>query len=228
MTGARAHDLILLAEPAMLLTGTEPDWVSRSLAAAPWVVVRRAAAPPGLLAVGVRGAARHERHAAHIPQQAAARLVRPEDLRTGDGTGTGGAERTAALKTLCEVRPVLEGTGCLWGPVGSVGFEKATGRPATTPTSDLDLVIRIGTLPTARWASGIHSRLSRFSARVDCQIETPAGAVALAELAAGPPRLVLRTSSGPRLLTHDAVNALAAAQACHWSHRDALGVRERP
>ncbi|MET9044492.1 malonate decarboxylase holo-ACP synthase [Streptomyces sp. NPDC004362] len=225
MPGARAHDLILLTEPALLLSGTEPDWVPRSLANAPWVVIRRAIAPPGRLPVGVRGTARHERHAVHIPQEAAARLVRPEDLRAANGAG---AERTAALETLCEVRPHLDETACPWGPVGSVGFEKATGQPVTTPASDLDLVIRTETLPTARWARSVHSRLSGFSARVDCQIETPAGAVALAELAADPPQLALRTSSGPRLLTHDAVKALAAVKARHRSHRDPLGVWERP
>lgn len=225
MPGPRAHDLILLTEPATLLSGNEPDWVPRSLATAPWVVVRRTVAQPGWLPVGVRGVARHERHAAHIPQVAVARIVGPEDLREAHSTGT---ERTAPLETLLKVRPVLDTTACPWGPVGSVGFEKATGQPVTTAASDLDLVIRTERLPTARWACSLHRRLSGFSARVDCQIETPGGAVALAELASDPPQLILRTTSGPRLLTHDMVNALAAAEAPHRPHPHPMDVRGRP
>ncbi|MET8768854.1 hypothetical protein, partial [Streptomyces sp. NPDC004658] len=57
-----AHDLVRLAAPADLrpvpCTGSQPAWVRDSLVAAPWAVVRRAPAPPGLVPVGVRGAGR--------------------------------------------------------------------------------------------------------------------------------------------------------------------------
>lgn len=257
--GPRAHDLIRLTDPAMLLTGTEPDWVARSLLTTPWVVVRRAEAPPGHLPVGVRGTARHERHAAEIPRWAAARTVRPEelrpavrrgdigpvvrpedigpavrpedlgpavrpeDLRPGEGT-----DRTPALAALRQICPFLDELALAWGPVGSVGFERATGRPVTTAGSDLDLIVRTETLPTPAWAAGLHKRLSVLPARVDCQVETPAGAVALAELAAGPDQLLLRTRSGPRLTTYHQERVPTVPPPDRRPHRDPQSVPERP
>ncbi|MET7422649.1 phosphoribosyl-dephospho-CoA transferase MdcG domain-containing protein [Dactylosporangium sp. NPDC005555] len=84
-----------------------------------------------------------------------------------------------------------------WGPTGSAGFELATGHPTTTDASDLDVIIRRDTIPTAVWAAELRDRLP---AGVDCLIETPAGGVALAELAAGPATVALRTGDGPRLV----------------------------
>ena len=194
----RPHDLVLLADPTALLTGSEPAWVGRALAAAPWVVVRRCTATVGHLAVGVRGSARHERHALLIPHTAAAAVTWPEDLRCT--TSVLGA-RTAALAALQVASPLLDDLGCPWGPTGSVGFELATGRPTTTPASDLDLLIRTDTLPTPAWAAVLAGRLSTLPVQVDCQLETGAGAVALAELATAPPTLMLRTDAGPRLTT---------------------------
>ena len=57
MIEARPHDLVRLADPDEILTGTEPAWVGAALAAAPWAVIRRAPAPAGHLAAGVRGPA---------------------------------------------------------------------------------------------------------------------------------------------------------------------------
>lgn len=71
MSHHRPHDLLRIADPGAHLTGSEPAWVGPSLAAAPWVVVRRSTAPTGQLAVGVRGQARHERHALFMPINAA-------------------------------------------------------------------------------------------------------------------------------------------------------------
>jgi phosphoribosyl-dephospho-CoA transferase len=36
---------------------------------------------------------------------------------------------------------------------------------------------------------------------VDCQVETPSGAVALAELVDGPSDIMVRTAAGPRLVS---------------------------
>jgi phosphoribosyl-dephospho-CoA transferase len=77
---AQPHDLVRLADPDAILAGTEPAWVGVALAAAPWAVIRRAPAPAGHLAAGVRGPARHQRHAMLIPAGAVAGITRPEDL----------------------------------------------------------------------------------------------------------------------------------------------------
>lgn len=198
MIGARPHDLVRLADPEEILTGTEPAWVGCALAAVPWAVIRRAPAPAGHLAVGVRGPARHQRHAMLIPAGVAAGIARPEDLRPA--AGVIGPE-TPALAALRECCPIFDGLGRPWGPTGSAGFELATGRPATTQASDLDLLIRLGTLSGFACAAELAGQLSRLPARVDCQLETGHGAVALAELATHPDKIVLRTSDGPRLLT---------------------------
>jgi phosphoribosyl-dephospho-CoA transferase len=195
---ARPHDLVRLADPDPILTGTEPTWVGAALAAAPWIVIRRARAPAGHLAAGVRGPARHQRHAMLIPAGAAAGIARPEDLRPAASVI---APETPALAALRECRPILDGLGRPWGPTGSAGFELATGYPATTQDSDLDLLIRLGALSGFTRAAALASKLSGLPARVDCYLETGHGAVALAELATHPDKIVLRTSDGPRLVT---------------------------
>jgi len=195
---AQPHDLVRLADPDEILTGTEPAWVGAALAAAPWIVIRRARAPAGHLAAGVRGPARHQRHAMLIPAGAAAGIARPEDLRPAASVI---APETPALAALRECRPILDGLGRPWGPTGSAGFELATGYPATTQDSDLDLLIRLGALSGFTRAAALASKLSGLPARVDCYLETGHGAVALAELAAHPDKIVLRTSDGPRLVT---------------------------
>ncbi len=201
---ARTHDLVRLADPAVLLTGTEPAWVAQSLAGAPWAVVRRGRAPDGHLAVGVRGPARHQRHPAQVPGRSVLDVTRPEQLGPPQDAA---ADRTPALAALRAVRPVLDGLGHDWGPVGGVGFELATGRPATTPHSDLDVVVRCDPLPAAGWAATLLDAFRGLPARVDCLLETTAGAVALAELATGADRVVLRTAGGACLVDPARVGA---------------------
>jgi phosphoribosyl-dephospho-CoA transferase len=173
----RPHDLLRLRRPVD--PDGAPAWVARALADTPWVVVRRATATPGTIAVGVRGRTRADRFAFDLDPAAAAARVRPEDL----------AHRLPALA------PALD--GWVWGPTGSVGFELATGRQAVTPASDLDLLVRAATLPPLDELRRLHQALPD---RADCLIETPGGAAALAELITGAPRILLRTETGPRLV----------------------------
>ena len=203
---ARPHDLVRLADPDAILAGTEPAWVGVALAAAPWAVIRRAPAPAGHLAAGVRGSARHQRHATLIPAEAVAGITRPEDLRQAASVIS---PQTPALAALRECRPILDGLGRPWGPTGSVGFELATGCPATTQASDLDLIIRLSTLSSLSCPAALAGQLCRLAARVDCQLETGHGAVALAELATRPDKIVLRTSHGPRLITLEQAMAMS-------------------
>nr|BFE59528.1 hypothetical protein GCM10020063_040540 [Dactylosporangium thailandense] len=134
MTAARPHDLVHLTDGlAGGLPGAEPAWVADSLARAPWAVVRRGTAARGHLPVGMRGPARHQRHATAVPVQCVLTIARPEDLRCGAGP----PERTPALAALRAIRPALDELGPDWGPVGSAGFELATGMPVTTAASDL-------------------------------------------------------------------------------------------
>jgi phosphoribosyl-dephospho-CoA transferase len=190
------HDLVEIASPdAIVCDVPPPAWVRASLARAPFVVVRRSAPTGALVAVGVRGTSRSERFGAGLPAASAVRRVRPEDLAEGRGWRTG---RSRQLTALDAVERLMAEHGLRWGPVGSVGFELATGVACVTEGSDLDDVARAPTPLAREDARRLHAALAALPVRVDVQLETPAGGVALAEYAGGGASVVLRTPAGPR------------------------------
>lgn len=176
-----------------------PCWVEPALRRAPWVVVRREVCPPGFVPVGVRGASRGSRHPGIIHTGEIAEAVAPADLLSRIDQLP---EVPAAAALRCAV-DVLNPAGVEWGPGGSTGFTLASGVIVVTPDSDLDLVIRVGKLPSQVDLDSWHDRLSRLSARVDCQLDLPLGGVALADVVSPSKRVLLRTASGPRLVTLD-------------------------
>lgn len=180
-----------------MLPSDAPPWVSSVLGAAPWVVVRRASAPKGLIAIGVRGASRSERYATEVHPDDACEVVEPEDL-----AHIPARRELAVMSTLQVVRSLLDDTGLRWGPTGSVGFELATGIPTATAESDLDLLVRVpsGSAEVLQRLAALHREFGPRAVRVDCQVETSAGAVALAELVSGPSEVMVRTAEGPRLV----------------------------
>ncbi|HEY6573589.1 MAG TPA: malonate decarboxylase holo-ACP synthase, partial [Mycobacterium sp.] len=166
----RPHDLLRLSDAAAdSLPADAPSWVRCALRATPWVVVRRAAAPDGLIAVGIRGSGRAERHAWSITPEGVRRLVAPEDLADVDPT-TG--NEVAAIGALRSVRTFLVEAEVPWGPTGSVGFELATGSPTASPDSDLDLVVRTPHLTSAVLSrlTALHDHFDRLDVCVDCQV----------------------------------------------------------
>ncbi|MBN3758527.1 malonate decarboxylase holo-ACP synthase [Paraburkholderia sp. Tr-20389] len=207
----QAHDILRVRR--LEAFDEEPAWVRDAFARAPFVVVRRAQAAAGFVAVGVRGTARNERYGTWTRIEDIDAVFRPE-----------------ALLSLRSDRPVLPAfvaldalrrdTSCLasftWGPTGSTGFELATGTPAVTSTSDLDLLIRMPNRLTHDDASRIQAWLDAHAAqagvRIDAQLETPAGGVALAEYASRKSRVMARQASGPQLVADPW--ARASAQAC--------------
>jgi phosphoribosyl-dephospho-CoA transferase len=201
MFTARPHDLLRVSGAAVLPTDA-PAWALDALSHAPWVVVRRAPASEDLIAVGVRGSTRSERYGTHVALDDVREVVTPEALAHVSTPG----RDVPAMRTLTALRPLLDDTGLLWGPTGSVGFELATGHPTATPDSDLDLLVRTcGVADTLAVLTGLNHEFRSVAAQVDCQIETPSGAVTLAELVDGQPDVMMRTSEGPRLVTRDAV-----------------------
>ena len=183
------------ADATALLPADAPAWTRLALRAAPWVVVRRTAAADGLIAVGVRGGDRSRRYPWTIAWNSVRESVAPEHL-----ADTVPARNLPALAALPAVREILG--GLRWGPTGSVGFELATGIPTASATSDLDVVVRIPICDGEvldRLSAG-HTQLARLDVRVDCQVETPAGAVALAELVSPSDEVLVRTPFGPRLV----------------------------
>jgi phosphoribosyl-dephospho-CoA transferase len=197
----RAHDLVRVSRLAH--THDEPDWVRAALERAPWAVVRRADAPEGFIAAGVRGMARDERFGTWLHHQDIETICSPEDLMKREPRAERGA--LPAFMALTLLRETVSPLHTLsWGPTGSTGFELATGTATLSTTSDLDLLIRLPErsepVVLRALAELLANVAARAGTRVDAQIETPAGGVALAELAAGKPRVLVRASDGPRFV----------------------------
>ncbi|CAB3769153.1 malonate decarboxylase holo-ACP synthase [Paraburkholderia solisilvae] len=197
----RAHDVLRLRRlPAR---DGEPEWVRDAFLLAPFAVVRRAPAAPDFVAVGIRGASRAQRYGTWAADADVEFAVAPEALAASDPSP--GRERLpafAALATLQRSPGAL--ASCVWGPAGSVGFELATRTPAVTASSDLDLLIRapdrLRPAVARRLFAELRALAERAGIRVDVQVDTPAGGVALAELAAGKPRVMARAIDGPLLV----------------------------
>jgi len=198
---AGTHDLLRLRTASLLIAdAVVPPWVERALARAPWVVVRRGHVVDGIIPVCVRGLARGQRFPAFVSIAGVAERLTPEDLAVRRPDPVRGA-RVPALAALARVRPVLHGQGHRWGPGGSIGFEMATGLPAADAASDLDLILRRRHRLDVGEAVELLEILIEAAApaRVDPMVETPHGGVALADLAALPPHVPVRTPHGVRL-----------------------------
>lgn len=187
------HDLLWGLAPDQL-PAEAPAWARQVLAAGQPVVVRRALCAPGRVAVGVRGATRGERFAACMPVDAIQRRIAPEHLRLRAPADL------AALRALDQVTPLLDAIGLTWGPTGGVGYQLATGLAVLHGASDLDLLLRtVEPIDRAR-ARALLVQLDSAPCRIDLQLETPYGAVALREWAGDSRRVLLKCDAGARLV----------------------------
>ncbi len=187
-----AHDLLWGMTPAHL-PADAPAWAVDAISAGHPVVVRRAIAEPGYVAVGVRGRLREQRFAAEMPLAAVQRRVAPEALRD-----VVSSRDLPALQALAQLRSVLEQE--TWGVSGSAGFELATGIEALHARSDLDLILRTPKRLERADAEDLLAILDTTVCPVDLQLQTPFGAVALREWASGSRRVLLKTASGAHLV----------------------------
>ena len=203
MDDVAPHDLLRLGDRADLVCSIPlPGWVLEALDRAPFVVARRAPLLGGrLVPVGVRGPSRRDRFAAHAPIDAVAERIAPEQLAEARlWRGSPRRTRIPALGSLEVADRVFGSLGISWGPIGSVGFELASGLAAASPASDLDLLLRCQAPLSVSTARRLLAALAAAPVRVDVQIEAPAGAVALTEYARGEAPMLLRTADGPRLV----------------------------
>lgn len=191
----RPHDLLWGMTPAQL-PADAPAWAVAVLAAGQPVVVRRARVAAGLVAVGLRGATRDQRLAALMPIEAIAHRLAPEDLLARQAT-----EDLPVFRALAELSPLLDAQGHTWGVTGSAGFQLATGLPTAHPDSDLDLLLRAERPLPRSEARPLLQLLEGRACRVDLQLETPLGGVALGEWAGGAARVLVKTAEGPRLVS---------------------------
>lgn len=187
-----AHDLLWGMTPVQL-PADAPAWVRAAISAGHPVVVRRALAEPGYVAVGVRGRLREQRFAAVMPLVAVQRRVVPQDLRSAVSP-----RDLPALRALDQLRPVLAQQD--WGVTGSAGFELASGIEALHAKSDLDLILRTPEPLERNAARDLLALLDSAECTVDLQLQTPFGAVALREWAGESRRVLLKTTHGAHLV----------------------------
>lgn len=201
-----AHDLLRLHR--LPVFDGEPEWVRAAFERAPVAVVRRALAADGFVAIGVRGAERSQRYGTWARLADIESAVLPEAL-AGRAPLTDARAALPAFNALAGLQQDSEGplSHFVWGPTGSAGFELATRVPTVNASSDLDLLIRAPAALERDHARTLLRQLQIHAAhagcagiRVDAQLETPSGGVALAEWAANKPRVMVRHASGPRLI----------------------------
>ncbi|UWF48978.1 malonate decarboxylase holo-ACP synthase [Pseudomonas sp. N3-W] len=190
-----AHDLLWGMTPQQL-PADAPLWVVEVLSEGQPVVVRRALAAAGQIAVGVRGALREQRFATVMDIAAIQRRVQPQAL-----CHAWLARDLPALRALDQLRPMLDACGWVWGVSGSAGFELASGFEALHERSDLDLILRTPQLLDRAQAQALVNVLDTAVCPVDMQLQTPSGAVALREWAGPSRRVLLKSASGACLVS---------------------------
>ena len=200
-TPLRAHDLLWVSEMPTATDGTPlPDWAITACRHGAPVVVRRAPrGSDGAVPVGLRGSARHERCAATVVANAIMRVLSPEALSTTSASIAHDAP-FAALRTLRALAPKLNALGWAWGPTGGAGFALASGLPVLHADSDLDLVLRMSTAPSAAQRDQLVHVLAETECRVDLQIDTGRGGFAWRDWLTSPRQTLLKTDHGPHLV----------------------------
>jgi phosphoribosyl-dephospho-CoA transferase len=192
------HDL-LWGLPVAALPADAPAWVGEVIGLGHPVVVRRAQVAEGWVAVGVRGGSRDQRFATVMKLSDVTSRVQPEQLVDPvDNLDTD----WPALRALKQIRPVLDALTLPWGVAGSAGFELATGVKVLHQDSDLDLILRADQFFSRLQAIELVTALDGAICRIDLQVQTPLGAVALREWASSARQVLLKADGGAQLVTN--------------------------
>lgn len=171
------------------------------------VVVRRGPAPAGHIAIGLRGRHKGERQAATIAATDIITRIKPEALAHPHVWAHYRIDHPV-LQRLQHIAPILNQwltthpKTCLsWGITGSLGYELASGLKQLHHDSDLDVLLRCPQPLPRQQAQQLWAQLNttQDSTRLDVQLETPLGAIALAEWASHSPQVLLKTAQGPQL-----------------------------
>lgn len=165
------------------------------------LVVRRAwGGGAGRIPVGVRGPMRHQRHPAWVDARQVKYVVTPEALAASLPARKLEGEGCAVLTALASLAPCLDDIGLAWGPTGSAGFALASAVAVLRPDSDLDLLVRAESRPSAAQIAGLSGLQVRSPCRLDIQIDTGWGGFALEEWLARRRTVLLKTVRGPVLV----------------------------
>ncbi|MFT4021537.1 MAG: malonate decarboxylase holo-ACP synthase [Acinetobacter sp.] len=199
------HDL-LWGLTSQHLPSDTPDWVFAVVETGQPVVVRRAQATEHSIAVGIRGVLKQQRFATFMPKTAIAKVIRPEQLIHVDSQQF----PHIAQKIQC-VYWQLQETAWHWGITGSSGFELATGIRVTHANSDLDILVRSDNEISKAQAQQLLGQLQQPHFQVDVQLQTPLGGVSLADWANCRDRVLLKASSGAKLVENPWYNVEVTA-----------------
>ena len=150
--------------------------------------------------VGIRGINRHQRWGGFADIADVNERLRPSQLFSSMASRTRiSLPALVALFWLELQLDKLDKSQLDWGPVGSVGFELATGRQVITATSDLDIALFAPSRFTHATACDLWSVMSAAPAKVDVRVETPYCGFSLEEFArAGTERVLVRLPAGRR------------------------------
>ena len=198
----RPHDLVRINSVNDLLKGhLLNSWAINALVAAPYVVTRRANNDNYFIPVGVRGKQRGERLATWLAVASVREIITPEQLITIDNWNITDRNLLGKqLESLQQLTVLLNQFHYVWGPVGSVAFELATGIKSTNENSDLDIIIRINEPINKQKAIELLNEMERTSTCVlDIQINSQRGGFSLKEYCYSP-NVLVKTNSGPFLL----------------------------
>ncbi|WP_410160642.1 malonate decarboxylase holo-ACP synthase [Acinetobacter baylyi] len=193
-TRFRPHDL-LWGMTCEMLPEDAPHWVKDAVGDDRPVVVRRAKSDSGIVPVGIRGMQRNQRFATHMNDNVITKCVQPESLVHQDLRLYPHLEQR-----LNAVASVMNHQHFVWGYTGSVGFELATGLKTVTQSSDIDLLIRTEQPMSKLDAQDILKRLADLNLRIDIQLQTPNGGVALQEWASVTGKVLLKRNEGAFLV----------------------------
>jgi len=194
------HDLLNI-KPDGLGIGECSAWIGSALKKAPFVVVRRAPQVGAHIPVGVRGSVRTERYACMVPMIHILTCIKPEMLAQSKSWRQNRRFSQEFLSALEVIDQVVGAYKLSWGPTGSVGFELGTGIAVVSPASDLDFLLRADSYLPPSLIGELYHEMQRVEVKLDIQLETPQGAVALTEYLSGKQPFLLRTLAGPRLFT---------------------------
>jgi phosphoribosyl-dephospho-CoA transferase len=197
----RVHDLLLLRQGVVSSAGVaKPTWLTSRDPSDLWVVVRRATTPDGLVAVGMRGSNRQQRWGCFADSADVKERFRPSQLYSCRVRRT--RIVVPALAALSWLEGQLDKSELHWGPVGSVGFELATGQQVVTGTSDLDIALFAPTRFTRDTARDLWSLMKSAPAKVDVRVETPLCGFSLEEYAReGAEKVFVRLPENRKLAT---------------------------
>jgi phosphoribosyl-dephospho-CoA transferase len=201
VTGLQVHDLARV-DPCVANTWSDaPLWVAESLQRAPWVVVRRERAEL-TIPVGIRGRERSLRFAASVAPADILETVSPTEL--GEAIASIERQPNARLAAaFCALADFAATQQLRVAPIGSYGFELASGVRVTHDASDLDVLVasaRVSRRTLEALSSYIEVLTLQTGVRIDAELSFPMGSAMIDEILGGRCMVLFKTASGPRLL----------------------------